>query len=547
MAGLPLVTRSSCLHRNLHHVLFFQPKRCCASASHQTTVRIPDRVQRGPTDVLRALASTVRKDVTAPHYKYMDDPFLIPQSNMSRRAYALSRESGRKAAKYFMDNYPQFFFRDDAEPKIPAFSYKDSFGPDTVVSESDLIACISCREVQNAIQVFKNCMQQKVQLSEEAVQSLLQFLCFYNSQDAPDPEFLEEQWFKNKETGSDKKKTWIDDSVAEEVFHLMPVKTAEAVNAMICGYSRFNAAEKALKLYEDAKSNNVQLDTETYNHMIKMVVFAKGMGDSRWEMILEILRDMKSTDTPPNLGTFNEILSVLNRQQTWRHAKNMALKVTAEMKRLGIEPSLATMYFLLKIHAYDKTGNAAPEILYPIIDYLSGKRLQIRDPNDVSFFMDAMFVCREHLTDVDLAYRIHELLCTGENNKLIGDSLKESLYYQNFVKLLATSESMDQLMDFYEKYVPNTYIPEPEVMKKIIEAAAFHEAYHNIPTLWSDAISFEYATRDLVMSAFISAMADANITDDVIREKFVTITEDLIDRFDNVLNDTRNVVNVSRA
>jgi pentatricopeptide repeat domain-containing protein 3 len=541
MAGLPHLARNPLLYRNLNHFISCHPKRCCAHASQvkKKTISIPDRIERGPTDILRALASTVKKDVTAPHYKYMDDPFLIPQSNLNRRAYALSRESGRKAAKFFMDNYPQYFFRDDAEPKVPAFSYKDSFGPETTVSESDLVACISCGEVQNAIQVFRNCRKQKVKLSDEVIESLLQFLCFHNSQDMPDPDFAEERWFKSRDAGSDKKKKWIDDSVAEEVFHSMAVKTPEAVNAMICGYSRHNASEKALQLFEAAKSNNVKLETEAYNHIIKMVTFAKGSGDGRWEMILDILRDMRNTGTCPDVGTFNEILSVLSRQQTWRHAKNMALKITAEMKRLRIEPSLATFDHMIKIHTYDKTGNAAPEILYSIIDYLSGRQLQIRDPHDVLFFMRAMIVCNENLSDVDLAYKVHELLCIGENNKLIGDSYKESVYYQNFVKLMATSESMEQLMEFYEKYVPNTYIPEPDVMKAIIEAAAFHESYKTIPTLWSDCVSFEYAIRDQIMSAFVTAILNANTSDESIRDSFVTVIDDLISRFDTHLKESR--------
>lgn len=544
MAGLPHFGRCyPLLYRSINHFRSCHPIRCCAHSAEvkqNKTISIPDRIERGPTDILRALASTVKKDVTAPHYKYMDDPFLIPQSNLNRRAYALSRESGRKAAKYFMDNYPQFFFRDDAEPKIPAFSYKDSFGPETTVSESDMVACISCGEVQNTIQVFRNCQQQKVDLSDEVKQSLLQFLCFHNSQDTADPEFMEERWFKNRDAGSEKKKKWIDDSVAEEVFLTMAVKTPEAINAMICGYSRHNASDKALSMFQDAKSNDIKLETEAYNHILKMVIFAKGSGDSRWEMILDILRDMRNTDTSPDLGTFNEILSVLSRQQTWRHAKNMALKITAEMNRLGIEPSLATFDHMLKIFTYDKTGNAAPEILYSIIDYLSGRRLQIRDPNDVLFFMRAMLICHENISDVDLAYKIHDLLCTGENNKLIGDSYKESVYYQNFVKLMATSESMEQLMEFYEKYVPNTYIPDPDVMKAIIEAAAFHESYNNIPLLWSDCVSFEYVTRDNIMSAFVSAIVNANTSDDSIREKFVTVTEDMINRFDSHLKDSRS-------
>lgn len=526
------------------HCLFPAARRW--SSSHPK-ISIPNRIERGPTDILKALATTVNKDFTAPHYKYMDDPFLIPQSNINRRAYALSRESGRRAAKYFMDKFPQFFFRDDAEPKVPAFSYKDSFSPDTEVDESDLQACISCRQVLNAVQVFNNCLKQKVKLSDETLVSLLQLLCFYNSQDGPDPDFIEENWFRHKEYASEKKKTWIDDGAAEQVYDALETKSHEAVNALICGYSRFNASEKAMRLFEDAKRNDVQLETETYNHILKMVPFVTGSGESCWEMILDILRDMRKTETAPNVVTFNEILAVLSRQQTWRQSRILSLRTMAEMQRLGIEPSLATLFFLLRIHAFDRTGAPAPEILYEMMEHLSGRELQIRDARDVNFFMQAMIVCNEQLCDVDLAYKIHELLCTGENGKLMGDAVKESNYYQNFVKLLTSSESMDGLMEFYEKYVPNTYIPEPEIMCRIIEAAAFHQSYATLSTLWSDSVSFEYATRDLVMNAMINAILQAEDADESTRERFVTIIEDLIKRFDEVLNQTRSVISSNRS
>lgn len=59
-------------------------------------IEIPNRIERSPTDLLQALASTVGRDPTAPHYKYHDDPYLIPMSNVAKRTYSLSKEAGRK-------------------------------------------------------------------------------------------------------------------------------------------------------------------------------------------------------------------------------------------------------------------------------------------------------------------------------------------------------------------------------------------------------------------------------------------------------------------
>lgn len=71
------------------------PKRFESTTSTSEKIVIPKRIHRGPTDILHALSATVGFDPTAAHYKYHDDPFLIPQSNLSKRSHALSQEAGR--------------------------------------------------------------------------------------------------------------------------------------------------------------------------------------------------------------------------------------------------------------------------------------------------------------------------------------------------------------------------------------------------------------------------------------------------------------------
>ena len=84
-------------------------------------IKIPARIQRGPTDILRTLASTLTPDTTGAHYKYHDDPFLIPPSNYAKRAFALSKESGRKAAQWVRQQHADLFDHKVAEPFIPLY------------------------------------------------------------------------------------------------------------------------------------------------------------------------------------------------------------------------------------------------------------------------------------------------------------------------------------------------------------------------------------------------------------------------------------------
>lgn len=91
----------------------------------------------GPTDILAALAGTVGKDKTAPHYRYHDDPWLTPYKLTAKREYALAKESGRKAARFIMSQHPELFDhnRIEAEPPITAIQPRYAYNRDNVTVE----------------------------------------------------------------------------------------------------------------------------------------------------------------------------------------------------------------------------------------------------------------------------------------------------------------------------------------------------------------------------------------------------------------------------
>ena len=84
-------------------------RRFASSSSGSEEIEIPNRIQRSPTDILRALSQTVGMDPTAAHYKYHDDPFLIPMSNVGKRTFAMAQESGRKSAKWIRQENSNLF------------------------------------------------------------------------------------------------------------------------------------------------------------------------------------------------------------------------------------------------------------------------------------------------------------------------------------------------------------------------------------------------------------------------------------------------------
>lgn len=79
------------------------------TSAKPSSIKLPAYVPRGPTDILRALSQTVGVDHTAAHFKYHDDPYLIPTSNNNKRIFALAAESGRKAAKWIKQEHADLF------------------------------------------------------------------------------------------------------------------------------------------------------------------------------------------------------------------------------------------------------------------------------------------------------------------------------------------------------------------------------------------------------------------------------------------------------
>ncbi|KAF8796136.1 Protein PTCD3 like protein [Argiope bruennichi] len=88
----------SCFAKKSQTYLFKHSASYCTASNSQVKpgaapneIVIPYRVERGPTDILKALASTLSKDYTAPLYKYEDDPYFIPSSNITKRSFAFKK------------------------------------------------------------------------------------------------------------------------------------------------------------------------------------------------------------------------------------------------------------------------------------------------------------------------------------------------------------------------------------------------------------------------------------------------------------------------
>ncbi|KAK2161551.1 hypothetical protein NP493_1575g00020 [Ridgeia piscesae] len=311
---------------------------------------IPKKKKRDELSILKALASTVKRDYNAPHYKYIDDPFLIPTSALEKRSYSLAKASGKKAARYVLQRYPGNFQHNPAEPSIEAFMPKS--GPQLPEGEvAGLRERIERRLPTEAYLSYLSMKEKGTEVPEETMKDLLDLLCVYNSED-PEPDQFPDELYFNREVGQDNtrkiRKTWQDKGPAEQLFTEMETKDATVYGSLIKGRAKYFQVDRAYELLREMKEKGLQADVHVYNAILSIAAFLKDRPDLRWQLGQEIMADMAASGVQPNLQTFNNVLYLLSRGLRFKETPNWMMQVINEMKRCFIEPSLATWYYLIQ-------------------------------------------------------------------------------------------------------------------------------------------------------------------------------------------------------
>ncbi|KAL7639959.1 UNVERIFIED_CONTAM: hypothetical protein RMT77_009372 [Armadillidium vulgare] len=511
---------------NLYQKIF---NRNCQSQRIEAATRqfpkpvIPVRIKRGPTDILKALATTVGRDPTAPAYKFHDDPYLYPFSHGEKKQYALSKESGRKAAKWIRDKYPHIFIHNPDDPVIKDFMPKITFNEDSDVSEADLLHLINNAQVTESINAYKACQSKNIELSDDVRQSLLELVSFYNCDDALDTEWIEEKKNEPKER-YDKVKTWKEGSFAEELFNDLKENGEKPYCAIIRGMCKYFQKEKAWQLYQEALDKNLVLDTDTFNSLIKIAPLLQAEYELQWSLVEEILGKMIELKVPPNVGTLNAVLEALVHFRGWNKAEALSLQILKEFKNLNVEPCLATYFHLLKI-AY-KSRNRRSGLLPSILDLIENKTFDIKDMKDTKFFFTAMEICFRDLRCYQTATRVHNFLACGNNFKFIGGSQDEMDYLRFYFVMSMNSLPLEDFMKLYDDWVPHLFSPRMGVMMELIKTISHYGSLELLPRIWSDCILLEITRHEEILT----------LTLDVInRHELENINEELVKQLVNIV------------
>ncbi|XP_031442750.1 pentatricopeptide repeat domain-containing protein 3, mitochondrial [Clupea harengus] len=550
-AGRHIYIKSLTFLNNLEHIYPRRTFACTASAWQKTAVAsngsseeivIPRKKTWSKEAVLQALTSTVKRDPTASHYTFQDDSYLTPRTSGEFKLYSLSQESGKSAAKYFINTYPKFFQKDFAEPHIPCLMPETFQLQIEEVSEAALVERIQLRKVKAAVDMYDQLLQSGTTLSLDLTNDLLDLICLYGDQDPKDDSDPEQKPEDVEEVQDDPRKrrprirrasdivrvVWKENNNAERIFNLMPERDSRSYGALIQGMARHEAYGKAFSTYTDLLNNRLTANVHTFNALILASPEVREKYIEKRELIFELLNQMAEQKVRPNLLTFNAALRALRR--CGNMARSQALLIFGEMKALGITPSLASYDHLLGIfYKAASSTQGHTEILQDVLNEISGQSFEPQDPDDVMFFLNAMRVCLEH-KDLEAAYRLHSLMQEGENWRLLGDAHQQSMYYGRFFNILCMMEHIDVVLKWYKELIPSLYYPHSQGMIDLLQALDTDGRLDLIPEIWKDIKQIGHDNKVELVDEMLSLMAREKQSSEV-QESFAQCALDVKRRY----------------
>ncbi|XP_015432428.1 PREDICTED: protein PTCD3 homolog, mitochondrial [Dufourea novaeangliae] len=463
-------------------------------------IQIPPRIERGPTDILRALDQTVPRNPMSMPYKYQDDPFLLPSKRSEANLYSLSYESGKKMAMWIHKEHENLFPRTLSEPEIKSFMPPAIYTDKSQVSEKLLLKTISEVNISDAVHIYK-LMEGNV--SNEAKQSLFELLCFYNG----DTETLEkssnERWFFRVK----KRKQWQKDPLIEELYEFLTtqdsITASKAHNTQICGYAKWLRGQDAWKLYLKCEKEKVPLNVNTYNYIISQIPVNAEANDSVIvDILYNLLQSMNQRGILPNVRTLNAALKVASSVSTLSTAEQLVKHLFIEFKRLNIKFSLGSFYYAIVV--FTRKGDDTYPYFMDILDVVSRENFTIQDPIDNKFFVEAMETASKYYSNKQAGEIVHNLLLTGENNKFLSHSAIEKNYYNSYLSLMLSTNTLQQFMEYYRNVVPGFFLPDFVLMYKIFCSMRPYppEVLEEcLPKYWLDAMTYGLTKCDVCLVA----------------------------------------------
>lgn len=450
----------------------------------QAAIKIPKRIERGPTDILKALASTVKYQPSHPSALQVDDGYLVPRGPRSVAVCTLARLSGRNTAKFLLNKHPELFYRDDAEPKIPLYNPPEEFREDMNFTTDDLTWCIEHKDPVNGCIAYRALIEKEgVKLDQELLLQFFEMICFTNEDPVLDRMAFQKQFFA-RDSERLSKQNWLHNGIASKIFNQIKqdVDPTRVYSAMICGLCRHNEHKVAREVFDEFREFKPDhgLVAEAYQHLIASIPNLESSAKRSHASVQSIVEHMEAHLVRPNLKVFNSILDVYKRFRCDADTVKLVFQLFADMQSLKIEPSLYTCACLILILSKEREVGSNREIISTLLNYMLHRPggTDVRDERDSQSFLAMMNVFAKKQVDLALANQVLDL--QKKSPTLFQNDLMRNIFFDVYFELLLSSATLDKIMAFYDSHVPHSFRPSVENYDGLAEALDVFQASDEI-------------------------------------------------------------------
>jgi len=472
-----------------------------ASRVASAALKIPKRIERGPTDILRALASTVKYLPEEPSTAFHDDPHLMPRHKDDRMLFPLATISGRNTAKFLLNKHPELFYRDDAEPKVRAFHPPEEYREDMRFDLSDLKWCIDNDDSVNGIIAYKSLIDgEDVEIDDELLLQLFELICYTNEDPMLDQIAHEKAFYTARNTEGLPKQNWKLTGIASKIFNeIKQEKNPPRVySAMIAGLIKHNEHQVAKEIFEEFKEFFPEkgLFANAYRFLISSVPSLYSSQETAHQEVENLVSHMEEHLVAPNLGVFNSILDVYRRFDCDLNVCKKASQLIVDMRALKIKPSPFSYMTLLRIIKQAREAKRHPELIESLLEYMATNdhALEIRDERDVEVLTPVMCTLAGRLHNSRWASQLYRIYL--KKPTLFEHVNAKNLFLNVYFRLMINTEGLETILKFYDNNVPMQFRPDSETFDLLVEALDIFDAdEETIKRIGQDLARFRLADR----------------------------------------------------
>lgn len=87
------------------------------------------------------------------------------------------------------------------------------------------------------------------------------------------------------------------------------------------------------------------------------------------------------------------------------------------------------------------------------------------------------------------------------------DSRLENVYYTFFLQLVCTFESLEKIMEVYQRVTPHIWTPNYSVLGELLKAMELQDGFKYLPLIWTDLLLFDFLRREELLEHLLYLMA----------------------------------------